>query len=1131
MRELSSFKLFRNSTGYRWSLIFLAVLIFLSGTTLIGPGRDVYSAVNQDPIPPDSEADLVLAVARKQRESGMLKRDEQGDSHFQMMRERVTEEGVLPVIVRLRAAFRPEGELSGPVEVRAQRRVIGDVRGRLLDELVGYDPSSVKSFEYLPFLAVKVNNSGLEALRSSADVIDVEEDLPHRATLAQSIPMIGANSAWAAGYTGSGQAIAILDTGVDKNHPFLAGKVVAEGCYSTTSAGSSTSVCPGGANESTATGAGLPCGVAGDCDHGTHVAGIAAGRGESMSGVARDSNLIAIQVFSRFDNTTSCGGSAPCAMAFTSDIIKGLQRVYELSGTYKIAAANLSLGGGRYTSACDSSNASTKAAIDLLRGAGIATVVASGNESYTNALGSPACVSSAISVGSVSDTTAVVSSFSNSSSLLNLLAPGGGITSAVPGTTFEAWSGTSMATPHVAGAWAILKQKMPTASVTQVLSALTSTGVGVTDSRNSITKPLIKVDAALGVLGSPEPPPTIPAVPTSLRATVASATQINLAWTDTSLNETGFKIYRKLANADSWTLVTTVGQNVTTYQNTGLSSGTTYFYYIVSTNNAGDSDPSAEVSATTLELPTAPTSLKATTVSTTQINLTWTDGSTNESGFRIRRRSTSTGAWTVIASVGQNVTTYQNSGLVAGRTYYYVVTSYNSSGESALSNQVSATTTNTTLPAAPSNLVASAVSPTQVNLSWADNSNNETGFRVSRKTGSTGTWTVIGSVAASSTAVQNTGLAEGTTYSYRLVAYNSAGESTSSNEVTVTTPASLPPAPTALTAVTASGTQINLVWNDNAGNESGFRISRKTGASGVWAVVGTVAANVTVFQNTGLASGVTYYYRLVAWNVAGESPASNEASATTTPAGSGTVPAAPRELQVTALTINQAGLAWIDSSNNETGFQVQRRMGTSGSWATVGTVAAGVTTYLNAGLTSGATYYYRVKALNGATESASSNEALVTMPINSFTSLAINQEVTGSLTRGQSRYYKLYVPAGATQLTVQTTGTGDVDLYIRNSTQPTRSFYTCRSVANSATEKCLISTPVAGDWHILVYGYGNGTSNFTLSGTYQGGAPVRIKVVPEDVRDAAVAVVDPVDPVVNFQPDESVVPVEIPPHP
>ena len=243
----------------------------------------------------------------------------------------------------------------------------------------------------------------------------------------------------------------MLDTGVDKAHSFLAGKVVSEACFS---AGD----CPGGASSSTAVGSGVPCTYApGDCEHGTHVAGIAAGRGTSFNGVAPGANLIAINVFSRFDS--GCGNRpTPCARSFTSDQIKGLERVMALRSSLRISSVNMSLGGGQHTANCDTD--SRKAAIDNLRSTGIATVISSGNDGSATAVSAPACISTAITVGSTTKTD-VVSSLSNSSSLVELLAPGSSINSSVPGGGFGSKSGTSMAAPHVAGAWAVLRQVVP----------------------------------------------------------------------------------------------------------------------------------------------------------------------------------------------------------------------------------------------------------------------------------------------------------------------------------------------------------------------------------------------------------------------------------------------------------------------------------------------------------------------------------------------------------------------------------------------------------------------------------------------------------------------------------------------
>lgn len=1054
---------------------------------------------NQAGIQTDIQAETIslsTAISLKQQESAQLERTAASADHFRELGAKAAEAGIVPVIVRLRAAYRPESELSGTVEIRAQRSVIGSARERLLDTMAGYDSGSIKDFNFLPYMAVWVNAAGIESLRASAEVLDIEEDQLYRVSLAQSTALIGADKAWSSGFTGAGQTVAIIDTGVDKNHPFLAGKVVAEGCYSTNGTGS-TSLCPGGVSSSIAPDSGIPCSVSGDCSHGTHVAGIAAGKGTSFSGVARDANIIAIQAFSRFDSVTTCGGMAPCAMAYSSDIIRGLQRVYELRTSFSIAAVNLSLGGGRYTSDCDSASAATKVAIDLLRSAGIATVVASGNESYTNAIGTPACISTAISVGSVSDTAATVSSFSNSSSLLSLLAPGGSITSSTPGSSFETWSGTSMASPHVAGAWAILKQRTPTASVTQVLRALTSTGRTITDTRNSISTPLIRVDEAVKSAITPDPVLDLPKPPSSLTATPISANQINLNWTDNSSNETGFKIYRKTESASSWTLAATVAADTASFQHTGLAGGTSYIFYVTATNSEGDSAPSNEAGATTLNPPNAPSSLAVSSVSTTQINLTWNDPSTNETGFRIRRRTSPSGIWTVIGTVGQNVTSYQSTGLTPGQIYYYVVTSYTPTGESAFSNQASATTIAITKPEAPLNLTATVVSSTEVSLSWKDNSSNETGFRISRKTGTTGSWVVIGTVSAGATSARNTGLTPNTTYTYRMASFNTAGESAPGNEALVTTPNATPTAPTTLVAEVVSGSEVSLSWADRSGNESGFRVYRKTGATVVWTVIGSVGSNVTTLRDNGLSTGTTYLYRVTAWNSVGESTASNEVSVTTASTGSGTAPASPRSLQATATSRSVISLAWIDSSTNESGFLIQRKSASSQPWTTITRTVADLTTYEDTGLTSGATYFYQVKALSGSLESTPSNEVGVVLPLNSFTNLGNVQSVSGSVARGESAYYKLYVPPGVSDLSFQTAGTGDVDLFVRVANQPTRAIYNCRSITTSAVERCVIPTPTSGDWYILIYGFGSTPNNFTLTQSFRGGTQSRIRSIED----------------------------------
>jgi len=535
----------------------------------------------------------------------------------------------------------------------------------------------VHSYKSIPAMALRVSPEGLIALAEAGEVQQIVEDIPELPSLADTIPLVGADDAWASGYSGSGWYVAILDTGLRTTHEFFAGKSILEACYTDFD-------CPGGTDSAVGPGSAVPhpASYAG-YDHGTHVAGISAGNNGSLYGVARDADLIAVQVFS-ITGPTDIG-------SYPSDQIAGLEYVYSLRMTYNIASVNISIGGGRYYSQCDATQAARKLAIDNLLTAGIATAIASGNQGYCDSVNAPGCISTAVTVGSTTKTD-FESSFNNwHPTMLDLFAPGSSINSATAAsdTSYGLKSGTSMAAPHVAGAFAVLRSVDPTSPVSTLLTALTTTGVVVTTPcPDGGTLPRIQIELAVAQLSTPSPP-------SGLAANTISASQINLSWTDNANNETGFKIERKTGSGGTYSQIITVGTNVTSYNNTsGLSEGTQYYYRVRATNATGDSVYSNEANAITMLA--TPTGLAASAISETEIDLTWNNISSSESGYYIERKTGSGGTYSQIASLAANSTSYSDSSLTKATTYYYRVLCWAAGGLlSEYSSEASATTQGT----------------------------------------------------------------------------------------------------------------------------------------------------------------------------------------------------------------------------------------------------------------------------------------------------------------------------------------------------------------------------------------------------------------------------------------------------
>ena len=398
-----------------------------------------------------------------------------------------------------------------PAALDAPLPQINSAQSRIINRFRTLGVTQSNGIEGIPLVVLEVNADQLDQMIANGEVAEVFEDRLSDTTLDTSTPLIRAPQSWNRGARGQGQTIAILDTGVQRNHPFLSPRVVEEACYSTNSPGNNaTSLCPGGVESSTAPGSAAPCVGNPSCEHGTHVAGIAAGRGNNFNGVAPDASILAIQVFSRFTDSpgntpcTNAGRSSPCLLTYDSDQIRGLTRVRDRTAARSIVAANMSLGGGRNNAACN--NDPRKAVIDQLLSRQVATVISAGNNGWRDSVGAPGCITSAITVGATTDSD-TVASYSNVSNLVDLFAPGGRgngdggtrINSSISPNGFGEKSGTSMAAPHVAGAFAVIRSLAPGATVSQILTALQTTGVSIAvpGTNPALTRRRINVEAAL----------------------------------------------------------------------------------------------------------------------------------------------------------------------------------------------------------------------------------------------------------------------------------------------------------------------------------------------------------------------------------------------------------------------------------------------------------------------------------------------------------------------------------------------------------------------------------------------------------------------------------------------------------
>lgn len=360
-------------------------------------------------------------------------------------------------------------------------------------------------------------------------------------------------------------------------------------------------------------------------------------------------------------------------------------------------------------------------------------------------------------------------------------------------------------------------------------------------------------------------PAAPPATPT-LAATIASATQVNLSWTNVA-NESGYRLQRDGVE------IATPAADTSSFQDTAATAGGTHTYRVQAWNAQGDSNWST-IQATTM--PAAPAGLTATAASDTSINLSWGDVA-GETGYKIEQSTQSNATFAQVATTAANVTSYSRTGLSPGTTYYFQVRANNSGGDSGYSNEANATTTQSP-PATPTGLTATAVSSSRINLSW-NNVTGESQYEVVRVGNGP-----IATPGADVTTAADTGLNPGTQYSYQVRAGNAAGWSSYSATVSATTPNVAPGIPTNVVA-SVTGSTVTISWTAGSpSTQTSFEVYRetlnkKTGRWGSYTLVSTVSGST--FSTTNAPGTGTFRYSVLARNASGASTASSASNSVT----------------------------------------------------------------------------------------------------------------------------------------------------------------------------------------------------------------------------------------------------------
>lgn len=524
---------------------------------------------------------------------------------------------------------------------------------------------------------------------------------------------------------------------------------------------------------------------------------------------------------------------------------------------------------------------------------------------------------------------------------------------------------------------------------------------------------------------------TVPVSPVANPASGIAGTSFTAKWENVS-GATEYRIDVSTNSSFGSTLASYSNKQVLTnsVSVTGLTSTTTYYYRVRAISSGGASNNS-----NTIIVPGAPIALSASGASTTSFEANWSS-ITDASEYRLDV-STDAGFSSILSSYNNLSVLAESqtvSGLTAGQTYYYRVRAVSSGGTSINSNSINITT----VPLAPSATAATGIDTDEFTANW-NSTTGASGYKIDVATDNLFTSLILNDFSATGTSSSVTGLNPGQTYYYRIRAASSGGSSTSSNIITLITTPDLPVTISA-TGVTAS--QFISNWNAVTGSDD-YLLDVSTN-SGFTSFLSGYNGFVTSSNNStinSLLAGTTYYFRVRARNSGGISGYSNTTSVVTTPP-------VPSTIAASGISSSSFTAKW-NSATGATGYKLDVAEDNSFTSILAGysDVSVVSTSYSVVGLTSGITYYYRVRAINaGGTSSNSNVTSVITV-----TDPPIADAATSILNNGFTANWQSSIGATSYQIDVSLSNTFSPNLSGYNSLSVTGTNYSVTGLASGQT--------------------------------------------------------------------------------